>query len=190
MDYKLNPQAITSPAELETDRLILKPISESLREFVFRGLSDPEIRHNMKMPVVNTPEIQEDWWQRFMNWRARGEAAQWCAFFKDNQEYAGLFTLKEIDQHHFRGEIGYSVMQSFWGNGVGTEGARRLMEYAFEEIGLHTLFAVILTANIRSQGIVKRLGFTLEANLRDIHFYRGEFYDLLQFSKINPSHLN
>lgn len=188
MNLNLNPSAITSPPNLESERLLFKPVSNEFRHLIFRYLSDRQVRTNMKMPVLDTPETQEEWWVRFQEYRNKGEAAQWCAFFKESGEYAGLFTIKEINQRHFRGEIGYSVMQPFWGNGIGAEGAKRLMDYAYDEIGLHTLFAMILPYNTASQRIVKRLGFEQEGLFPEMHLYKGAFYDVLQFSKINPAH--
>lgn len=186
---QININAIKDPPVLETERLILKPVSEDLRDCVFQGLSDREVRVRMKMPVLNTAELQEDWWQRFAQWRAVGKAVQWCAFLKDSGKYVSLLTLKEIDHKNLRGELGYSVMKENWRQGIGAEGAARLVNYAFEAIGLHSLFAQIMPYNEASQRIVKRLGFVKEAHFRHVHYHEGEFYDLLQFAKFNPHHL-
>lgn len=139
----------------------------------------------MKAPVLNTPQKQEEWWSRFAAWRREGRAVQWCAFLKESGKYVGLFTIKEIDMAHYRGELGYSVLKEEWGKGIGGEGARHVVDYAFRQIGIHRLFAMIMPYNIPSQRIVKSLGFEQEAHFKDMHFYQGKFYDMLQFSLIN-----
>ncbi len=188
MIINVNPEAISFPPELSTERLILKPVVEELRDFVFKTLCDPEVRHTMKMPVLNEPDIQNRWWLKFEEWRSKGEAVQWCAFSKVDGRYVGLFTIKEIDQKNSRGELGYSIMKDLWGMGYGTEGSREVLKFGFQHVDFHSIFAMILPYNTPSQRIVKRLGFEQEAHFKQIHFYQNVFYDVLQFSIINPSH--
>ncbi len=189
MNVNINPEPISAPPVLYTDRLILKPVVTELREFVFKTLCDPEVRHTMKMPVLNEPGKQDRWWKKFEEWRKEGRAVQWCAFNKENEQYVGLFTIKEIDQKNSRGELGYSIMRHLWRSGYGIEGSKVVVDFAFRQVGFHTMFAMILPYNEPSQRIVKRLGFEQEAHLRQIHYYQNSYYDVLQFSMINPSHL-
>lgn len=189
MQVNINTPVIAAPPELITERLVLKPIADELREYVFKTLSDPEVRHTMKMPVLNEKGRQERWWNKFKEWRAEGKAVQWCAFSKANGQYVGLFTIKEIDPKNSRGELGYSIVKDLWGMGYGTEGSRELLKFAFDQVGFHTIFAMILPYNEPSQRIVKGLGFTQEAHLKEIHYYQDAYYDVLQFSIINPAHL-
>ncbi|AEV32596.1 acetyltransferase, ribosomal protein N-acetylase [Owenweeksia hongkongensis DSM 17368] len=189
MNYEVNKKGITSPSILYSERLILKPVSEGLRDYVFQGLSDHEVRHNMQLPTLNTKEKQDAWWQKFSEWRNTGKAVQWCVFDKKTDRYIGLLTIKEIEISVCRGEIGYSILKEHWRKGYGKEAAARVLQYAFEDINLHTVFAMISPQNEGSQRIVRGMGMMQEAHFKDIHFFEGKFYDLLQFSIINPSHL-
>jgi len=180
--------AIINPLEIYSERLVLRPVNDSLRSFVFEGLSDHEVRYNMQMPTLDSPIIQNDWWRRFSEWRSTGKAVQWCAFCSETDEYIGLATIKEIEARHRRGEIGYSLLKKHWRKGYGREMAARVLQYAFEEIDLHTVFAIVSPLNEGSQKIVKSLGLVQEGCFRDSHFFEGKYYDLLQFSVINPRH--
>tara|TARA_B000000460_G_C21465830_1_gene370229 strand:- start:224 stop:784 length:561 start_codon:yes stop_codon:yes gene_type:complete len=184
----LNLDAIFAPPELETERLLIKPVKEAYREMIFEYLSDHEVRHGMKMPTHDTPEKQEAWWQKFKIWREEGSALQWVAFLKDSGKYVSLLTIKEIEHNNLRGEVGYSVAKDEWGKGIGSEGVKCIVEYGFSNVNLHTIRAMILPSNLASQGIVKRLGFIQEAHFKECHRYKGGFYDLLQFYRINPEH--
>ena len=188
MDYRPNIRAITDPPELYTERLVLKPLDNGMRDSVFIGLSDHRVRRNMQLPTLDTPEKQRAWWQRFADWRASARAAQWGAFSRETNEYIGLMTIKEIDVFHSRGEMGYSILKEHWLKGYGREGAIRILQYAFEEINLHTVIAMISPKNMGSQKIVQSLGMAQEGHFREIHFFEDAFYDLLQFVKINPLH--
>jgi ribosomal-protein-alanine N-acetyltransferase len=184
----IEASSILNPPELETERLFLKPARLEFAEHIYTYLGDFELRTTMKMPVQNTPEKQAKWWETFERWKSNGEAAQWCAFAKEDGSYIGLFTLKEINQANYRGELGYSINKTKWNKGFGKEGCERVVEYAFKTIGLHRLFAQILPYNIPSQKLASSLGFKKEALMREEHFYEGEFYDVLQYGLINPHH--
>lgn len=186
--YELNSSSILQPAILKSERLVLKPVSENLQEYVFKGLSDHDVRHNMQLPTLDTEEKRSVWWVKFEDWRKSGKAVQWCAFNKESEEYIGLITIKEIDFSARRGEIGYSILKQHWRKGYGKEAAQCVLKYAFEEINLHSMFAMISPKNEASQRIVQGLGFVQEAHFKDIHFFEGEFFDLLQFYKLNPGH--
>lgn len=188
MNFQINQSAISHPKVITTERLVLKPVSDKLRDYVFQGLSDHDVRYNMQLPTLDTKEKQDAWWQKFSKWRSIGKAMQWCVFDKETDDYIGLLTIKEIEITVCRGEIGYSILKEHWRKGYGKEAAARVLQYAFEDVNLHTVFAMISPQNEGSQKIVKGIGMVQEAHFKDIHFFENEFYDLLQFSIINPSH--
>jgi ribosomal-protein-alanine N-acetyltransferase len=186
MKYSL--QNLPKPIVLESERMRFEPIRLKHLDDVAIFLSDDEVRTNMKMPTLDTPEKLATWFDRFEEGRNAGTVLQWAAYFKDSERYACLLTLKEIDWANQRGELGYSVNPEFWAKGVGTEAAALGVDYAFNHLDLHTLIAQILPDNEASQSIVRRLGFRQEAHFRDAVSYEGDYFDLLQFSSINPNH--
>jgi len=48
-------------------------------------------------------------------------------------------------------EIGYRLRREFWGQGLATEGARRLLDAAFRDLGLTYVMATTLAANLASR---------------------------------------
>ncbi len=184
----MNKKSIAHPTEIQTERLILKPVEPTFKPHIFAYLSDHEVRNQMKMPTHDTVEKQEKWWNTFLEWRTNFQAVQWCAFSKDDNRFIGLFTIKELDLNNRRGELGYSLTKTEYGKGFATEGASSLVAYAFKEIDLHTLFAQILPYNKASQGIIKKLNFREEARFVQSHFFEGTYYDVLQFTLLNPAH--
>jgi RimJ/RimL family protein N-acetyltransferase len=47
-----------------------------------------------------------------------------------------------------------------WGRGLATEGARALVPYAFEVIGLRALVSFTVPGNVRSRRVMEKLGMT------------------------------
>ncbi len=94
-------------------------------------------------------------------------------------------TLKEISEMSLRTEIGYSLLPEFWGKGLATEAVSAVLEYGFEKINFHSIFAMILTQNNLSLKLIQNLGFEQEGYFKESHFYDGKFWDVLQFVKFD-----
>lgn len=74
-------------------------------------------------------------------------------------------------------EIGYWVRSTVTGNGLGAEAAARVMQVAFEELGLHRITLRIATGNTASERIAEKLGFVHEGLLRKEVLVAGTWLD-------------
>ena len=75
------------------------------------------------------------------------------------------------------GEIGYWVRTGMTREGIGTEATARVMQLAFEELGLHRVTLRIATGNTASERIAEKLGFVKEGLLRKEVLVAGEWLD-------------
>ena len=71
---------------------------------------------------------------------------------------AGLQPLDGTDEI----EVGYSMIKTYWGRGIGTEAARTWLEHGFREHGLERIVAVAHTDNRASRHIMEKLGMQYE----------------------------
>jgi RimJ/RimL family protein N-acetyltransferase len=55
-------------------------------------------------------------------------------------------------------EIGWRLAAAHWGTGLATEGARAMVRYAFETVGLEELVSFTVPVNIRSRRVMEKLG--------------------------------
>ena len=60
-------------------------------------------------------------------------------------------------------EIGWRLAAEYWGAGLATEGAREIVRYAFEELGLAELVSLTAIGNERSRCVMAKLGMTHDA---------------------------
>lgn len=77
---------------------------------------------------------------------------------KPHDEMIGWVCLKECP---FLGkmEIGYQLMKNYWGHGITTEAAHRMLQYGFQYQQLPEIWAIINPANTASRRVVDKLGF-------------------------------
>lgn len=55
-------------------------------------------------------------------------------------------------------EIGWRLARDAWGKGYATEGARACLEVAFGQLDLDEVLSFTVPANVRSRGVMERLG--------------------------------
>lgn len=81
--------------------------------------------------------------------------------------------------------LGYSICQSEQGKGLMFEFLQKCIEYVFKEYDLHRIMANYLPTNIRSENLLKRLGFEKEGLAKSYLKIAGTWQDHVLTSKIN-----
>jgi RimJ/RimL family protein N-acetyltransferase len=91
----------------------------------------------------------------------------WRATRRDDGDFIGWFALKYIPGTA-EIEVGYRLRYGAWGSGYATEGARALVAYGFDDLGLHRIVGLTHPDNAASRQVL------LKAGLADIgwgHYY-------------------
>lgn len=57
-------------------------------------------------------------------------------------------------------DIGWRLKKSVWGKGFATEGAKKCLDYAFNELKLDKIIAICTTNNSKSKNVMKKIGMT------------------------------
>jgi RimJ/RimL family protein N-acetyltransferase len=57
-------------------------------------------------------------------------------------------------------DIGWRLKKSAWGNGFATEGAKRCIDFAFNELGIDKIISVCVFNNEKSENVMKKVGMT------------------------------
>jgi [ribosomal protein S5]-alanine N-acetyltransferase len=81
--------------------------------------------------------------------------------------------LRDRDQ----GEISYALHPDYWGQGVATAAARRLVQIGFDDHDLHRIFATCDPRNIASAAVLQRLGMQYEGRMRETMLIRDGWRD-------------
>jgi ribosomal-protein-serine acetyltransferase len=74
-------------------------------------------------------------------------------------------------------EVGCWLEDAGQRRGLVAAACRLLIDWAFTERGIHRVEWRTVPENVRSSGVAKRLGFTLEGVLREAYLYQGKRRD-------------
>lgn len=94
----------------------------------------------------------------------------------------GHVVLTELDTQASTGELGWIViLPDKQGNGYATEAAGLCLTHAFDDRGLHKVWARVNDGNGASIRLLEKLGFQREGMLREQEYADGEFVDVYRY---------
>ncbi len=153
---------------LETNRLIFRHLIIDDLDELYAIYCDPEvIKYIPDAPRSYKETRQELEWH--MNGHPRHpELGLWATIHKASNQFIGRCGLLPwtIDQRE-EVEVAYLLAKHYWGQGLGTEAARAIAQYGFEQLHLHRLICLIDQENQASIRVARNIGMTFEKEGRD-----------------------
>ncbi len=153
---------------LETHRLILRRLLPGDLDSLFALYSDREIRRYFPEGVLTYEETKEEL-EWFLNGHpAHPELGLWATLHKETNQFIGRCGLLPwtIEQRP-EVEVAYLLAKEFWGQGLGTEAARAIVHYGFEQLKLSRLICMMYPENQASVKVARNIGMTFEKELED-----------------------
>lgn len=104
----------------------------------------------------------------------------------EREGVVGIIDLCYFDPRHNRAEIGLVVREDMRRKGIAHEALRRLERHCFCLLGIHQLYAYVLSDNVPSLGLFRASGYEETARLKDWVKTGSVYRDVCLFQKINP----
>lgn len=181
----------------ETERLILREIAESDEEGLFRLDSNPEVhRYLGNNPVKEKSQIREV--IKFIRQQYTDFGiGRWAVIEKESGNFIGWCGMKYINEetngHINFHDIGYRLIQEYWGKGYATESAKAALAYAFIEMKLTDIYGMSHVENQGSINVLTKLGLQITGTFEDngllinFHHLSGKHWEN-SFSSLKPFH--
>lgn len=156
--------------EIETDRLILRPLLLGDLDEMAAIRADPQVMRYIDRGAVHTREqVLKSLHRSEKLWNERG-LGRWGVRRKESETlmgWCGLFPLDETEEI----EIGYGFAREFWGHGYATEAAAACLRHGFEFLELGRIVAVAYNENTASLRVLEKIGMRFE---KRGHYYGAE----------------
>ena len=153
---------------LETRRLILRHLVPEDLDGLFALYSDPAVRRYFPEGTLTYEETREE-----LEWFLHGhpqhpELGLWATILKETGQFIGRCGLLPwtIDGRA-EVEVAYMLAKEYWGQGLGTEVARAILYYGFEQLRLSRLICLIDRDNLASIRVATKIGMTFEKEGQD-----------------------
>ncbi len=130
---------------------------------------------------ISPPPTTVDGFERFIAWTHRERAAGNYVCFgvvpQGMDTAIGIFQVRQLEPGFATSEWGFAIGSAFWGSGVFMEGAKMVVDFAFDVVGTHRLEARAAVANGRGNGALRKIGAMQEGILRKSFLRNGEYLD-------------
>ena len=154
---------------LETERLILRPLTMDDLDAVFKWAGDPRVNKYMIYPLYKSKEDGIEWLE---------------GLYKDEDKKDFGFVLKETGELIGSGgiyyhpdihvwSIGYNLSYDYWKRGLVTEAMTKIIEWTRQNFTVRAIAGTFAIGNIGSQRVMEKLGMT--------------FYEDTEYSKLDNS---
>ena len=130
---------------------------------------------------ISPPPTTVESFERFIEWTHRQRAVGAYVSFAvvpDGMTTAiGLFQVRSLEPGFATAEWGFALGSAFWGTGAFIEGARLVVDFSFDTIGVHRLEARAAVQNGRGNGALRKIGAVQEGVLRRSFLRNGQYLD-------------
>lgn len=149
-----------APFQIETDRLVLRPPTERDAQDMSAIFGDMRVMEWLDREAPETPDEILERARRHMRLQESLGYCIWLARRKDTGELVGDCGVIPVAMKGPETEIGWRFAPAHWGHGYATEAARAVLEHVFTKTELDRIIAVTRPDNVRSMGIMRKLGMT------------------------------
>jgi ribosomal-protein-alanine N-acetyltransferase len=156
--------------KLETERLLLRELSEDDVDPLARFYADPETMRYIGGGVTLDREETRASLERMLGSFAAQGFGQLGVVRTEDGAFMGRCGILVWDPETWTPirlpdatgpveiEVGYLLGREYWGHGYATEAATAVRDWAFENLELERLIALIQPGNERSAGVARKLG--------------------------------
>ena len=153
---------------LETARLILRHFLPDDLDSLYALYSVPEVIRYIPDAPRSYDEAKEE-----LDWHMNGhprhpELGLWATIHKETGKFigrCGLLPWTHDGQDEV--EVAYLIAREYWGQGLGTEAARAVLKYGFEQLKLTRLVCLIDEENTASKQVAEKIGMRFEKHSQD-----------------------
>lgn len=140
--------------------LHLEPIRMHHATRVQRLAEHPQVTATTNLPHPYPPDGARTWLRHYFRCHAQGREHVF-AILHPRDGLVGVTGLIDVSRKTGNGELGYWIGVPYWGRGYATEANRRLLAFAFDQLGLAWVWARALARNAPSRRVLEKLGLRL-----------------------------
>ena len=150
---------IISFPELTTENLQLRKVKlEDIHE-IYKIRSDENISTYLDRPVCKSIDEAKKFILKMNEDFENKETIYWAICKKGEKKLIGTICLWKILMSESKAEIGFELFTEYQGKGIMREAVPRVIDFAFNELGLYIIEGAVEMGNKRSIMLLERHGF-------------------------------
>jgi len=167
---------------LKGELINIRQLRRSDAESITKHANDARVAKYL--PMLPHPYSLKDA-HEYINSSFRKARKKTCYYFgielPESGEIIGGISLRNINLPDSNAETGYMLGRKFWGRGYASEALQLVLRFAFVELDLHRVYAVVQETNKASIKMLERAGFTHESVMREANRMNNRWHDVYSY---------
>ncbi len=168
--------------DLQTERLLLRPMTLDDDQDMFEYGSDPEMTRFTSWETHRSIEDARVFLQREVDGFDDVTGGAWGIEHRGDRKFIGAFGFILQPPEHQIQEIGFHLARKYWGQGLMTECAREVIRFSFDNLEVNRIQATCEPENIGSARVLEKCGLSYEGTLRAWRLTKGRWLDMRMYS--------
>ncbi len=158
---------------MKTNSYYLKAIEPADIKNIHKGLSNPEITkyYDVHFATLEDTKEQMDW---YSNLEKEGTGQWWGIYKLADDQFCGAGGYNSLEKNHQKAEIGFWLLQEYWGRGIMKEVMPLLFELGFTTLDLNRIEGYVLSSNEKCKRGLEKINFTHEGTMRECEVKDGK----------------
>lgn len=169
---------------LETPRLSIRPLESGDLEAFLAYVSDEKTMHYLPEEPFNKTQALD-----FISKHQGPQAEAFALVSKDTQQLIGHFIFEKYFGDHTY-EIGWVLNPKLHSQGYATEAAKAIIQYGFEDLGLHRIVATCQPENIPSYRVMEKAGMRKEGFFKACIPTKDGWWDEYYYAILETEYFN
>ncbi len=164
--------------ELTTERLTLRKMLVADTSDMYEYASREEVTRYLTWMPHSDRSYTREYLQYLGNRYSAGMFYDWAIVYEPDCKMIGTCGFTSFNCSHDSAEVGYVLNPEYWGKGIAPEAVSRVLEFGFEDLGLHRIEARFMEENDRSRRVMEKVGMTFEGIIREGMFVKGNYVNV------------
>lgn len=169
---------------METKRLNFRYFEMSDCKTLAKLCNDETVTRYLPLPSPYKLSDAKNWILGQEANRKNGDMYDFAIIDKETNGLIGSISLKINKQNNFA-EIGYWLAPTYWNKGLMSEACKEIINFAFENLKLHKVFAKHYVENSASGRVMEKAGLKYVATLQDHAYKNGTYHDVKLYELVN-----
>lgn len=171
--------------QMESERLLLRPITLNDAEDMFEYTSDEETTRF----IYEQHKDLEQTKNLIANYFVKEPIGKYAIVLRESNKMVGAIEFR-VDDWNKSGDLGFTLNRHYWGKGYMTEAGKLILSLAFNVMGLERVFSGHEVKNSASGKVLDRLGMKCEGILRKNQMIKGQLVDSVHYSILKEEYLD
>lgn len=167
---------------LETQRLILRPITMEDVADIFEYASIPEVTQYLPWGSPKTIDDTKIFIEGVLKNYNNNIPGDFGLFHKEYKKIIGTIGFPSYVPQDKRIELGYCLSPKYWGQGFMPEATKKVLAFCFHAFVVERVEAYCVGENKASARVLEKAGMQQEGTLRKRVYRKGRFWDQVYYS--------